>query len=233
MRVALLLAAGVILGAGSKKTPPPKPQADAGFALGTDEEKALYALGADLAGRVSVFDLSPQEIAIVERGFDDAAKDPTRLAVDVDAYRTRVQSLARSRIEAHARSERAKQAQLAASLPTDPHAQKFPSGLVLVSLSPGNGDSPHANDTVLAQYRGTLMDGTEFDSSYRHGRPMTFELNHVISCWTEAIQHMKPGGHALLLCPPSIAYGAEGAPPQIPANATLMFDLELLEVQKK
>ena len=97
------------------------------------------------------------------------------------------------------------------------------SGLVYQSLKDGSGAMPAATDTVKVHYRGTFLDGREFDSSYKRGEPTEFPLNRVIPCWTEGVQLMKPGGKAKLTCPPAIAYGSRGAGSVIPPNATLNF----------
>lgn len=104
------------------------------------------------------------------------------------------------------------------------------SGLVYRVLVEGTGASPRATDNVTVHYRGTLTDGTEFDSSYRRGQPATFPLNGVIRCWTEGVQRMKVGGKSRLTCPPQIAYGSRGAGNVIPPNATLTFEVELLSI---
>jgi len=106
------------------------------------------------------------------------------------------------------------------------------SGLVYESIKEGTGDSPKATDTVKVHYRGTFLDGKEFDSSYKRGEPTEFPLNGVIRCWTEGVQRMKPGGKAKLTCPASIAYGSRGAGGVIPPNATLNFEIELLSVTR-
>ena len=106
------------------------------------------------------------------------------------------------------------------------------SGLVYESLKEGTGDSPKATDTVKVHYKGTLLDGKEFDSSYKRGEPTEFPLNRVIPCWTEGVQRMKPGGKAKLTCPPGIAYGERGAGGVIPPNATLNFEVELVSVRR-
>ena len=106
------------------------------------------------------------------------------------------------------------------------------SGLVYQSLKDGSGASPAASDTVKVHYRGTLLDGKEFDSSYKRGEPIEFPLNRVIACWTEGVQMMKPGGKARLTCPPAIAYGERGAGGVIPPNATLNFEVELISSRK-
>jgi FKBP-type peptidyl-prolyl cis-trans isomerase FkpA len=111
-------------------------------------------------------------------------------------------------------------------------AVKTPSGLVFRSLKEGSGEKPTAASTVKVNYRGTFVDGKEFDASAKHGGAATFPLNRVIRCWTEGVQMMKVGGKAQLVCPPSIAYGAAGAPGAIPPNSTLVFEVELLAVEK-
>lgn len=110
----------------------------------------------------------------------------------------------------------------------EPGAMKTSTGLIYRELTAGTGPSPHGNDTVKVNYRGTLANGTEFDSSYKRGEPATFPLSSVISCWSEGVQMMKIGGKARLTCPAAIAYGDAGSPPTIPPGATLTFEIELL-----
>lgn len=107
------------------------------------------------------------------------------------------------------------------------------SGLVFRSTQDGNGPNPAASDTVRVHYRGTFVDGREFDSSFKRGQPIEFPLDRVIPCWTEGVQRMKVGGKARLTCPSAIAYGARGAPPVIPPNATLVFEVELLGIRAR
>jgi FKBP-type peptidyl-prolyl cis-trans isomerase FkpA len=109
-----------------------------------------------------------------------------------------------------------------------------PSGLVYLSLRDGKGMSPLATDTVRVNYRGTFLDGREFDSSYKRGVPASFPLNRVIPCWTEGVQLMKVGGKAKLTCPSAIAYGERGAGNgEIPPNSILRFEVELLGITGK
>ncbi len=129
-------------------------------------------------------------------------------------------------------------ASMAAAGPGDAAAQTAASaplvapgaGLSYRSLREGTGPSPTAADAVQVHYRGTLLDGTEFDSSYKRNEPATFPLGRVIKCWTEGVQRMKVGGKAELVCPPQLAYGERGAGGVIPPNATLRFEIELLEI---
>ena len=111
-----------------------------------------------------------------------------------------------------------------------PGATRTASGLVYRELTPGTGASPKPTDVVKVHYRGTLVDGTEFDSSYKRNEPAQFPLNRVIPCWTEGVQKMKVGGKSQLVCPSSIAYGDAGSPPVIPGGATLVFEIELLGI---
>ena len=115
-----------------------------------------------------------------------------------------------------------------ASIAADP--TKLPSGLEITHTTVGSGDTPKATSLVTVHYRGTLVSGTEFDSSYGRGQPASFTLDRVIPCWTQALQTMKVGGKASIVCPPKLAYGANGIAGVIPPNATLKFDVELLKV---
>jgi len=110
-------------------------------------------------------------------------------------------------------------------------AVKTASGMVYKSLREGKGKSPVASSTVEVNYRGTLTNGTEFDSSYKRNQSISFPLMGVIPCWTEGVQKMKVGGKARLVCPPELAYGSRGAGSAVPPNATLIFEVELLAIK--
>lgn len=110
-------------------------------------------------------------------------------------------------------------------------SEKLPSGVTVETLKEGKGAHPKASDKVRVHYRGTLDNGTEFDSSYKRNEPITFPLSRVIPCWTEGVQKMKAGGKAKLTCPPQTAYGARGVPGTIPPNSTLTFEVELLGIE--
>jgi FKBP-type peptidyl-prolyl cis-trans isomerase FkpA len=105
------------------------------------------------------------------------------------------------------------------------------SGLEYTSLREGTGATPGPTDTVRVNYRGTLLNGREFDSSYKSGRPVEFQLNSVIKCWTEGLQMMKVGGKAKLVCPSNLAYGEDGIVGSVPRYATLIFEVELLDIK--
>ena len=106
------------------------------------------------------------------------------------------------------------------------------SGVVITHTIQGTGPKPTAADRVKVHYRGTLLDGTEFDSSYKRNEPAVFPLSMVVRCWTQGLQKIKVGGKAKLTCPAATAYGERGAGALVPPNATLNFDVELLSIEK-
>ncbi|MEM7876511.1 FKBP-type peptidyl-prolyl cis-trans isomerase [Morganella morganii] len=108
--------------------------------------------------------------------------------------------------------------------------EKTKSGVLYKSEKDGNGASPKETDTVVVHYKGALIDGTQFDSSYDRSEPLTIRLDSVIKGWTEGLKQMKKGGKAKLVIPPEAAYGTDGVP-GIPANSTLVFDVELLDIK--
>ncbi|KHD07323.1 hypothetical protein PN36_18070 [Candidatus Thiomargarita nelsonii] len=108
----------------------------------------------------------------------------------------------------------------------------LPSGLQYKVITPGTGKTPKATDKVKTHYRGTLIDGTEFDSSYKRGKPATFPVKGVIKGWTEALQLMKEGAKWQLFIPADLAYGKRGAGKKIGANATLIFEIELISIEE-
>jgi FKBP-type peptidyl-prolyl cis-trans isomerase FkpA len=109
--------------------------------------------------------------------------------------------------------------------------EKLPSGVIVEHITQGTGAQPTASDVVRVNYRGTLANGTEFDSSEKHGGPATFPLGRVIPCWTQGVQTMKVGGKAKLTCPAATAYGERGVG-VIPPNSDLTFEVELLGIGK-
>jgi len=110
--------------------------------------------------------------------------------------------------------------------------ETLPSGVVVTHVKPGQGASPSADSTVRVHYRGTLPNGSEFDSSYKRNAPISFPLRNVIPCWTQGVQKIKVGGKVRLTCPAATGYGASGIPGVIPPNTVLTFDVELLAIER-
>jgi len=227
--VALFLVAGVAC-----KGQPPAPPAVA--ELKTDEEKTLYTLGVMIGKQACApLKLTAAEIAIVQRGLEDAATGKP-LAAPVETYGPKLQAFAQGRAMAAATAasgpEKEKGKAFADKAAQESGAVRTPTGLVFQTLTPGSGKKPVATDQVKVHYQGTLIDGTEFDSSYKRGQPVDFGLQNVIPCWTEGVQLMSVGSKAKLVCPAEIAYGDRGQG-TIPPGATLIFEVELLEILKK
>lgn len=195
----------------------------------TDDQKTLYALGATLGRQLERFSLTADELAVVKQGLEDSVlgKD---LQVDPNEQRSQIQALMQTRAAAVAAEGKKAGEAYAAKAAAESGAEKTASGLVYREITAGTGESPTAASRVKVHYRGTLTDGTEFDSSYERDAPATFPLGGVIKCWTEGVQKMKVGGKSRLVCPSDIAYGDAGRPPSIPPGATLVFEVELLEI---
>ncbi len=193
----------------------------------TDEEKTIYAIGLSIARSLSPLDLSANELELIKQALSDAAAG--KPAVQLEEWGPKIQPLQQARSARALAKQKAASADYLAKAAAEPGAVKTESGLVYRELRAGTGASPAATDTVKVNYRGTLTDGTEFDSSYKRNEPATFPLNGVIPCWTEGLQKMKVGGKAELVCPSDLAYGEDGRP-SIPGGAVLTFEIELLDV---
>lgn len=231
MRIWILAAAVVVGLAACTESTGPAGTESAGttLALDTEEQKTLYALGVALGSNVQQFDLTPAEMAYVTAGMHDViGGEPYR--VDMEVYGGQIQALANERLAATAAVEKEASMAFAEQMASEPGAERFDSGLILIPMVEGTGASPGPEDTVKVHYHGTLRDGTVFDSSVERGEPISFPLNGVIPCWTEGVQKMKVGGKAKLVCPSEIAYGPNGTGP-IPGGATLLFEVELLEIE--
>jgi FKBP-type peptidyl-prolyl cis-trans isomerase FkpA len=195
----------------------------------TEEQKTLYALGLSIEKSIAGFTLSPAELELVKKGISDGAAG--KPAVNLDTENPKIQALFQARSKAAAEAMKAASVAYLAKAAAQPGAVKTASGLIYKEERAGTGPSPKSPaDNVKVNYRGTLTNGTEFDSSYKRNMPFETPLNRVIPCWTEGVQRMKVGGKATLTCPSSIAYGDSGQPPTIPGGAALIFEVELLSV---
>ena len=198
----------------------------------TEKDKTLYALGVAVSQSLGDFALSEAELDIIKSGITDGVlKRP--LKVDMQTFGPKIQPLAEARAAAGTEKEKAAGNAFLAKAAAEAGAKKSASGAIVKTLKEGTGPSPTAADTVKVHYHGTLMDGTVFDSSVKRGEPATFPLGGVIKCWTEGVQLMKVGGKSRLTCPASVAYGDRGAPPVIKPGATLVFEVELLDIVKQ
>ena len=201
----------------------------AGPDLQNDQQKTLYAIGLAVSRSLAPFGLSEAELALVEAGITDGVLQKEQ-KVDLQTYGPKIQALQTERMGVAAAAEKKVGVAYLDKAAAEKGATKTASGLVMTTITPGKGATPKPTDKVKVHYTGTLIDGTVFDSSVERKEPVTFPLNGVIPCWTEALQLMKVGGKSRLVCPSAIAYGDRGAPPKIKPGATLVFEAELLEI---
>lgn len=204
-------------------------------ALKTDQEKLGYAIGMNIGMNMKQqqVDVDPEQLAA---GLTAALKgeDTVLSQEEMGQILTEYQQKKQMEQMAAMAAEAAKNEKLAQEYLMNNEKQEgvvtLESGLQYKVLTQGDGATPTAESTVQVHYRGTLIDGTEFDSSYQRGEPVSFPVNGVIPGWTEALQLMKEGDKWQLVIPAQLAYAERGAPPVIPPNAALIFEVELLKV---
>ncbi len=198
----------------------------------TDDQKTFYALGLMISQSLTPFALTEAELDQVRSGMTDGVLNK-KPKVDLQTFGPKVNQIQQARAAALAEKERKAGASFLTKAAAESGAKKTESGAIVKTIKEGKGAAPKATDTVKVHYHGTLIDGTVFDSSVKRGEPATFPLNQVIKCWTEGVQQIKVGGKSKLVCPSALAYGDRGSPPVIKPGATLIFEVELLEIVKK
>jgi FKBP-type peptidyl-prolyl cis-trans isomerase FklB len=227
----IIIAAFIIGLAGCKGTPGVK------SSLNNDKDKTSYALGLNLGKRLKTdsVEVNPE---LIFQGLRDALVDSSKkLLSDSEVKQvlaTLDQGIAMKRMVAgSAVSEKNKKegGDFLEQNKKRSGVTTLPSGLQYEVITEGKGKMPKADQTVQTNYRGMLIDGTEFDSSTKHGGPATFRVNQVIAGWTEALQRMRVGSKWKLYIPPQLAYGDRGAGGVIGPNATLVFEIELLSIK--
>ncbi len=230
--LASALAAGSAVAADAPaKAPAKKAAPSADSSLKTDQEKVLYVLGAMMGQKMGAFRLTESELETIRQGLTDSVLGRP-LKVDMATYGPKIDELAKSRAKAYAADVKAKEKPFLDKAAAAKGAVRKPSGLIYTEVKAGTGPAPKATDKVKVHYQGTLTDGSIFDSSIQRKEPTTIALNQVIPCWSEGVQLMKVGGKAKLVCPSDLAYGDGGAAPKIKPGATLVFEVELLEITK-
>jgi len=205
------------------------------LALVTDKDKQSYSIGVNV-GKSLHRDAIDVEPKIVLQGLEDALADGKLLLTDdqMKTVMTALQTQVRQKMEekrlAQAETNQKDGAAFMAANATKEGVVALPSGLQYKVMVAGTGPKPTATDSVVCNYRGTLLDNTEFDSSYKRGQPVTLNVSGVIKGWTEALQLMPVGSKWQLFIPPNLAYGDRGQGP-IGPNSTLIFEVELLSIQ--
>jgi FKBP-type peptidyl-prolyl cis-trans isomerase len=206
--------------------------------LTTQKDKVSYAIGMNIGNNLhrQSLDVDPK---LLQKGLEDAMSGGKTLLSEDEARATLTQLQGEMREKQQAKMQQAGEANkkegdaFLAANKTKEGVVALPSGLQYKILTPGTGPKPAAGDSVACNYRGTLIDGKEFDSSYKRGQPATFPVAGVIKGWTEALQLMPVGSKWQLFVPSDLAYADRGSGPDIGPNATLIFEVELLSIQSK
>ena len=204
--------------------------------LKTDKDKISYAIGLNV-GKAMKRDGVDVDPDILTRAIKDVFSDAKLLLTDQEAQTTltALQGDLRKKQELQqqqlAETNKKEGDEFLAANKTKEGVVTLPSGLQYKIVQEGAGPKPAAADTVTVNYRGTLVNGTEFDSSFKRGQPASFSVGQIIKGWTEALELMPVGSKWQLFIPPDLAYGLRGAGPSIGPNSTLVFDVELLSIQ--
>jgi FKBP-type peptidyl-prolyl cis-trans isomerase FklB len=220
-----------------KKTPAGS-KSPAALVLTTDKDKTSYAIGLSM-GKGMQRDSVDVDPSILARGLKDALTGAKPLLTEDEtqalmvALQNNVRKAQEEKMQQVGEKNKADGEAFLAANKTKDGVVTLPSGLQYKILTQGTGPKPTAGDSVVCNYRGTLINGTEFDSSYKRGQPSTFPVGQVIKAWTEALQLMPVGSKWQLFIPSDLAYGARGAGADIGPNATLIFEVELLSIKGK
>jgi FKBP-type peptidyl-prolyl cis-trans isomerase FkpA len=194
----------------------------------TEDEKALFTLGVQIGEQslemVKPLELNPAEVEAFKKGVL-AGVEGKKSPYPFEQVRARLSARAEANMRRESAANKEKGAAFRAAAGAEPGATTTASGLVFRSLQPGAGERPKSSDVVRVNYRGLLVDGSEFDAS--KGGPAVFSLAGVVPCWTEGLQLMQVGEKARLVCPPELAYGDQGQG-QIAPGSTLVFEVELV-----
>jgi FKBP-type peptidyl-prolyl cis-trans isomerase FklB len=197
--------------------------------------KACYAIGLNIGRRLKA-DIGDIDSQALSKGIQDALAGgktlltPQEIEEVMTAFQKDIEARQLEKVKTLSAKNKQEGAAFLAANRKKQGVSTLPSGLQFKVLKEGTGPIPKATDTVSTHYRGTLLDGTEFDSSIARGEPATFEVGGVIRGWTEALQKMKVGSKWQLFVPAELAYGADGFPPDIAPHATLVFEVELLGI---
>jgi len=221
----------------SAKTPSTK-DAPAPLALTTQKDKTSYAIGVDLGNKLKSQSIDV-DTAILMRGMKDAVAGSKPLMTDEDmrttlgALSAQIRQKQTAMVKELTDKNKSEGETFLAENKSKEGVVTLPSGLQYKILKAGDGPKPAATDSVVCNYKGTLINGKEFDSSYKRGQPATFPVSGVIKGWTEALQLMPVGSKWQLFVPPDLAYGERGAGADIQPDSTLLFEVELMSIQDK
>jgi FKBP-type peptidyl-prolyl cis-trans isomerase FklB len=198
--------------------------------LKTTEDKASYGVGVNVALDLKRAGFAGFDMQLVLKGLQDVMADRTP-SLSAEQRREAIIAFNTERAKVQAEKNKKAGAEYLAKFKTEVGVKTLPSGVAYKALKSGDGKTPKATDQVTVHYRGVLVDGTPFDSSYESGEPIPFRVEEVIDGWTQVLQQMKAGDKWKVVIPPELAYGADGYGPVIGPHATLVFEIELLKVE--
>lgn len=213
------------IGFGAAEESAEAPQSIESVEIKTDEEKVNYSLGFKLGN-----DLKRQELQLVPDALRKGAEDAVSGSKPLVRPTQRAAALKQIK-ELRAKNNLEQSQAFLARIAEKEGVVILPSGLLYREVQAGEGTSPGLDNSLVVNYRGNLMDGTEFDSSYQRGKPAAFQVKKVIKGWCEALQLMKEGAKWELFIPPELAYGKRSRPNTIPPNSALIFEVELIAVK--
>jgi FKBP-type peptidyl-prolyl cis-trans isomerase len=234
MKYLSVLVAGTVLLAACKESAQEAPKP---LTLDNDDKKVSYAMGMSLGDRFRSDEIALDSEAFAA-GLNAGLSDGERLLTAeevpgiMQAFQQRQMEKMQKKIEEQSAAHKTEGEAYLAENAKKEGVVSTDSGLQYKVLTAGEGEKPSVDSIVKVHYKGTLIDGTEFDSSYSRGEPVEFPVGGVIAGWTEALQLMPAGSKWQLAIPADLAYGESGAGPQIGPNSTLLFDVELLEVKE-
>lgn len=238
MKMRFLLAPAALILSACQPAATSNAASNSEVSLESDAAKFSYAAGFEIGQRLSGMGGIEIESAAMMAGLEDAlsAKEARLAAEEMNAVKSRVYKAAAEARNAERDAKAAEAVKRGEDFLEQNKSKEgvtvTESGLQYIITQEGEGEAPTAIDTVSVHYKGTLIDGTEFDSSYKRNQPAKFRLNGVIKGWTEGLQLMKPGSKATFFIPADLAYGERGAGALIGPNETLIFEVELLEVER-
>ena len=233
MRNVVTLAMAIAVIAGTALAADDEAKADTKTKELTQIQKVSYCIGLDMGGNFKQMELDVDTDLLIKglkAGFTDA--EPMFTKEEIQEIMMQFQKEMMEKQKAMMEKQKEKGIKFLAENKKKEGVKTTDSGLQYIVITEGKGDSPIDDDTVSVDYVGTLIDGTEFDSSYKRGKPVSFPVNGVIKGWTEALKLMKPGSKLKLFIPSELAYGERGMGGVIGPNETLIFEVELKEVKK-
>ena len=196
----------------------------------SDKDKIFYSVGYLYGQNFKRFNFSEEDKGVLIEGVQNALMGKKSQVKDLRKNASKIRGIIQKKLIVETKSEKEKGKKFLTNFVKSENGLKSSSGLAYKIMKAGEGKKPKPSDTVKAHYKGTLINGEVFDSSYKRGRALEFKLDKVVKGWTEGMQLIGKGGKVKLVIPSDLGYGDQGAPPKIPPGATLIFEIELVDI---